>query len=110
MEKNGTISISGGMVQWRHGAVKPPGQAKPDGEIVDLVFRAVRDLVNESTKPPDEIVKQAFWTYPTAEDVLREINGYSLRDNPETGLKKGDLIRKVRDLRADGSTSSGPAI
>jgi hypothetical protein len=46
-------------------------------------------------------------TYTTAEDVLREINGYALRDNPETGLKAGDLIRKVSDLRADGSTSSG---
>ena len=34
---------------------------------------------------------KAFWTYTTAEDVLREINGYALRDNPETGLKKGDL-------------------
>ena len=45
MEKNGTISNSGGMVQWRHAAVKPPGQARPDGEIVDQVFRAVRDLV-----------------------------------------------------------------
>src|SRR6478735_7404595 len=107
MEKNGTISNSGGMVQWRHAAVKPPGQAKPDGEIVDLVFRAVRDLVKDSKEPRDEIIRKAFWTYSTAEDVLREINGYALRDNPETGLKKGDLIRKVSDLRADGSTSSG---
>ena len=107
MEKNGTISNSGGMVQWRHAAVKPPGQAKPDGEIVDLVFRAVRDLVHDSKEPRDEIINKAFWTYTTAEDVLREINGYALRDNPETGLKKGDLIRKVSDLRADGSTSSG---
>ena len=107
MEKNGTISNSGGMVQWRHAAVKPPGQAKPDGEIVDLVFRAVRDLVKDSKEPRDEIINKAFWTYTTAEDVLREINGYALRDNPETGLKKGDLIRKVSDLRADGSTSSG---
>src|SRR4026209_990965 len=31
MEKNGTISNSGGMVQWRHAAVNPPGQAPPDG-------------------------------------------------------------------------------
>ena len=91
MEKNGTISNSGGMVQWRHAAVKPPGQAKPDGEIVDLVFRAVRDLVKDSKEPRDEIINKAFWTYTTAEDVLREINGYALRDNPETGLKKGDL-------------------
>jgi formate dehydrogenase major subunit len=107
MEKNGTISNSGGMVQWRHAAVKPPGQARPDGEIVDAVFRRVRDLVHDSKDPKDEIVNKAFWTYTTAEDVLREINGYALRDNPETGLKAGDLIRKVSDLRADGSTSSG---
>ena len=107
MEKNGTISNSGGMVQWRHAAVKPPGQAKPDGEIVDAVFRRVRDLVHDSKDPKDEIVNKAFWTYTTAEDVLREINGYALRDNPETGLKAGDLIRKVSDLRSDGSTSSG---
>ena len=95
MEKNGTISNSGGMVQWRHAAVKPPGQAKPDGEIVDVVFRRVRDLVHDSKEPRDEIINKAFWTYTTAEDVLREINGYALRDNPETGLKKGDLVRKV---------------
>jgi formate dehydrogenase major subunit len=107
MEKNGTISNSGGMVQWRNAAVKPPGQAKPDGEIVDLVFRKVRELVKDSTAPRDEIIQKAFWTYTSAEDVLKEINGYALRDNPETGLKKGDLVRKVSDLRADGSTSSG---
>jgi formate dehydrogenase major subunit len=107
MEKNGTISNSGGMVQWRHAAVKPPGQARPDGEIVDLVFRKVRDLVQGSTEPRDEIISKAAWNYTTAEDVLREINGYAVRDNPETGLKAGDLIRKVSDLRADGSTSSG---
>ena len=107
MEKNGTISNSGGMVQWRHAAVKPPGQAKSDGEIVDLVFRTVRDLIKDSKEPRDEIIQKAFWNYTTAEDVLREINGYALRDNPETSLKAGDLIRKVSDLRADGSTSSG---
>src|SRR4029079_14821985 len=42
MEKKATISTTGGMLQWRNAAVKPPGQAKPDGEIVDRVFRAVR--------------------------------------------------------------------
>ena len=100
MEKNGTISNSGGMVQWRHAAVKPPGQARPDGEIVDHVFRKVRDLVKDSKEPRDEIIRKASWTYTTAEDVLREINGYAVRDNPETGLKKGDLVRKVSDLRS----------
>src|SRR3954471_8016116 len=41
MEKGGTISNSGGMVQWRYPGVKPPGQAKPDGAIVDIIFRRV---------------------------------------------------------------------
>ncbi len=67
----------------------------------------VRDLVKDSTQPRDEIINKAFWTYTTAEDVLKEINGYAVRDNPATGLKKGDLIRKVSDLKSDGSTSSG---
>jgi formate dehydrogenase major subunit len=107
MEKNGTISNSGGMVQWRHAAVKAPGIAKPDGEIVDLVFRRVRELVRDSNEPRDEILKNAFWTYTTAEDVLREINGRAVRDVPATGLKAGDLVRRVADLQSDGSTASG---
>jgi formate dehydrogenase major subunit len=107
MEKNGTITNSGGMVQWRHAAVKPPGQAKPDGEIVDLVFRRVRELVQDSKDPKDEIIQKSSWTYTSAEDVLREINGRALRDLPDSGLKTGDLLNKVADLQADGSTSAG---
>src|SRR4030095_7363900 len=107
MEKNGTISNSGGLVQWRNAAVKPPGKALPDGEIVDYVFRRVRDLVHESRQPKDEIVKKASWTYLSAEDVLKEMNGFALRDLPESKLKAGALVTKVGDLKADGSTSSG---
>ena len=107
MEKNGTITNSGGLVQWRHAAVKPPGQAKPDGEIVDLIFRRVRDLLKDSSDPKDDIVKKASWSYTSAEDILREINGYALRDLPASNLKTGDLLTKVADLQADGSTSSG---
>jgi formate dehydrogenase major subunit len=107
MEKNGTISNSGGMVQWRYAAVKPPGQAKPDGEIVDLVFRRVRDLVRDSTDAKDEIIKKASWNYTTAEDVLREINGHALRDIPGANLKAGELVNRVADLQSDGSTASG---
>src|SRR4051812_31973692 len=49
MEKQGTITNSGAMVQWRYKAVPPPGQAKPDGEIVDVVYRRVRDLLKDSS-------------------------------------------------------------
>lgn len=107
MEKNGTITNSGGLVQWRHAAVKPPGQAKPDGEIVDLIFRRVRDLVKDSRDPKDDIIKKASWSYTSAEDILREINGYALRDLPGYNLKAGDLLTRIADLQPDGSTSSG---
>src|SRR5262249_24029273 len=82
------------MVQWRHAAVKPPGEAKPDGEVLSLVFNRVRELVKDSNDPKDEIVKQAYWTYTTAEDVLREING-------------GDHVTRTGDLKPDGSTAAG---
>ena len=107
MEKNGTITNSGALVQWRHAAVKPPGEAKPDGEVMDLVFRRVRDLVKDSNEPRDEIIKQAFWTYTTPEDVLREMSGRALRDIPNTNLKAGTLVSRVADLQPDGSTSAG---
>ena len=108
MEKEGSVTNSGAMVQWRYRTVPPPGQAKPDGEIVDLVFRRVRELVKDSTDAKDDIIKQASWTYTTAEDVLREINGRVLRDLPGAGLKAGAMVREVADLtHGDGSTSSG---
>lgn len=108
MEKAGSVTNSGAMVQWRHATVKPPGQAKSDGEIVDLVFRRVRDLVKDSSEPRDEIIRKAFWTYTTAEDVLREINGRILRDVPGTDLKAGALNNGVGDLlHEEGSSSSG---
>ena len=107
MEKNGTITNSGGLIQWRHAAVKPPGKALPDGEVVDYLFRRVRDLVHESRAPRDDIIKKASWTYLSAEDVLKEMNGFALRDQPDSKLKAGDLVTKVGDLKADGSTSSG---
>jgi len=107
MEKQGSITNSGAMVQWRYAPVKPPGQAKPDGAIVDMVFRRVRDLLKDSTDPKDDIVKKSFWTYTTPEDVLREMNGRALVDIPAANLKAGELVSKVSDLQPDGSTSSG---
>src|SRR5205823_14222782 len=44
MVKNGIISNSGGMVQWRNEAVKHPEVAIPNGEVVDYVLSHVRDV------------------------------------------------------------------
>jgi formate dehydrogenase major subunit len=110
MEKEGTITNSGGMVQWRYAGVKPPGQARPDLEIIDEVFRRVRDLYRGSSDPKDAPLLRAAWDYrkeSLAEDVLKEINGRAWKDFPEKGLRAGDLVRRIGDLEHDGSTSSG---
>ncbi len=113
MEKEGTISGSGRLVQWRYAAVKPPGQAKADLEIIDTVFRKVRDLYAGSTDPKDEPLRKAAWSYPaenTAEAVLQEISGRVLAEVtlPDGKvLKPGDFVAGIGELQADGSTSSG---
>jgi formate dehydrogenase major subunit len=102
MEKEGTISGSGRLVQWRYAGVKPPGEARTDIDIIDAVFRTVRDLYQGSTAAKDEPILKAAWNYPAegkAEAVLQEINGKN--------LTTGAMIGGIGELQADGTTSSG---
>jgi len=102
MEKEGTITGSGRLVQWRYKAVEPPGEARGDLEIVDAVFRRVRELYKDSAEERDAPIRNAAWNYPTAglcEAVLKEIGGY----DGKTGLP----VNGIADLQPDGSTSSG---
>jgi formate dehydrogenase major subunit len=110
MEKDGTITGSGRLVQWRNAAVAPPGKAKPDLEIFDAVFRKIRDLYQGSPDPKDQPLARAAWDYPAqgrAEAVLQEISGKVLRDVPDKQLKAGDFVKGIGQLQGDGSTSSG---
>ncbi|HZX97747.1 MAG TPA: molybdopterin-dependent oxidoreductase [Myxococcales bacterium] len=110
MEKEGCLSNSGGLLQWRYAGVKPPGQARPDLDVIDEVFRRVRDLYKGSTDAKDAAILKANWNYPReglAEAVLQEINGRAWKDVPAKNLKQGDLVAGIGELQADGSTSSG---
>jgi formate dehydrogenase major subunit len=116
MEKEGTISGSGRLVQWRHAAVAPPGQARNDLDIIDGVFKKVRELYQGSTDEKDQIIQKTVWAYDgpsKAENVLAEISGKVLadvadpKDPTKVLLKAGDMVKKIPDLQADGSTSSG---
>jgi len=102
MEKEGTISGSGRLVQWRYKAVNPPGQAREDIEILDAVFKKVRDLYKGSTEEKDQLLQKAVWAYDgksKAEEVLKEISGKF--------TKTGEFVAKIPDLQADGSTACG---
>ena len=110
MEKEGSLSNSGGLLQWRYAGVAPPGQARPDLQIIDEVFRRVRDLYKGSNDPKDAAILKANWSYgkdTLAEDVLKEINGRAWKEVPAKQLKEGDLVAGIGELQADGSTSSG---
>jgi len=116
MEKEGTISGSGRLVQWRYAAVAPPGKARNDLDIIDDLFRKVRGLYQGSSAPRDQGLLKAAWDYPAtgkAEAVLAEISGRAVTDVPDpkdpakTLLKAGDMVKGIPQLQADGSTSSG---
>jgi formate dehydrogenase major subunit len=106
VEKEGSITNSGRWAQWRYKAMNPPGDAKSDLEIVDLIFNEVRQLYKkENGKFPDPIVK-ANWNYtheghhePDPELVAREINGYDWKSKKQ--------LDSFMDLKDDGTTACG---
>ena len=114
MEKEGSISNSGRWAQWRYKAQNPPGQAKPDGDIIVELFNEIRNLYKKPGSVfPDPILK-LNWNYMTnhAFDphlVAKAINGYFTKDVTigDKTYKKGDLVPAFGMLKDDGSTSSG---
>ena len=52
-EKEGSITNSGRLMQWRNKAVNPPGEARPDAEIItDLYFR-IKELYEKVVDTPE---------------------------------------------------------
>lgn len=102
LEKEGTLTNSSRMVQWRYDGIKPVGEAKSDLEIIDLIYTKVRQMYAGSKDSKDLIFEKAVWDYPKegkAEAVLKEINGYD--------LTTGKLLSGIGQIRPDGTTSSG---
>ena len=113
-EKEGSITNSGRWSQWRYKATDPPGEAKPDGDIMVELFDKIRELYrNEGGAFPQPILNLK-WDYTTnakydSHKVAKEINGYFLADVEVKGktYKAGTLVPSFAFLQADGTTSSG---
>jgi formate dehydrogenase major subunit len=117
-EKDGTFTNSARWMQWKWKATDPPGQAKPDQEIVSRLFLAVRDLYKkEGGKLPEPILNLS-WSYPNPyqpdlAEVLKEMNGKALGDvhddkDPTKVIKPaGQQVDGFAQLRDDGSTMCG---
>ncbi len=102
LEKEGTLANSSRLIQWRYTGIGPVGESKSDLDIMDLMFKKLRDLYSGSTLYKDRIFKLASWNYPQEgkpETVLKEINGYN--------LSTGKLLNGIGEIKDDGSTACG---
>lgn len=109
VEKAGTFTQTQRLLQWRFKAKNPPGDADSDLQFFYELGLRLKDRVKDSTDPRDLPLQKITWDYDVdadgeidPESVLREINGYYLE-----GPRKGELVDKFADLKADGTTSSG---
>ena len=108
-EKAGSFTQTQRMLQWRHKAVNPPGDARAELEFYYHLGRKLRERLAESSDPKDRMLLDLTWDYPVdatgepeCEAVLAEINGSFL-----TGEKAGQMLPGFTSMKADGSTSGG---
>ncbi len=109
VEKDGTFTQTQRMVQWREQAVDPTGDQRSELWFFYHLGRMIKERLAGSTDPRDEPVQKLDWSYhvegdddwaePSAEDVLRRINGYD--------IATGKPVNSFLELKADGSTAGG---
>jgi formate dehydrogenase major subunit len=115
-EDDGTFTNSGRVIQWHWKAAEPPAQVKNDNQIIADLFLRLKALYAKEGGAFPEPIMNLSWSYrdpadPTAEELLREINGVALSDLPDADptkppLKKaGELLDLFGQLKDDGSTS-----
>lgn len=107
-EKAGTMTNSARWIQGKPVAVRPPGEAKPDGDIIYEIMHRVKELYANSSDPKDRGILDLTWDYVVhgeeevdMEQILKEMNGYD--------LKTGKLLSTGAQLAQaePGTVSSG---
>jgi formate dehydrogenase major subunit len=107
IEKEGTFTNTQRLLQWRDKALEAPGDARSELWFMHHLFKRVRARYQGSTADRDWPILNLHWPYrehgaiaePSAEDVLREINGYD--------VATGEPVPGFTELRSDGSTACG---
>jgi formate dehydrogenase major subunit len=106
-EKDGSFTNTQRLLQWHHKAVEPPGDCRSDLHFVFHLGRKLKALYQDSTAGKDRPIQDLAWDYrtlgphqePDAEEVLAEINGYSLPDRKP--------LSTYTEVKSDGSTACG---
>ncbi|GBF12508.1 formate dehydrogenase, nitrate-inducible, major subunit precursor [Tepidibacillus sp. HK-1] len=107
-EKAGTMTNSARWIQGKPAAVRPPGEAKPDADIISMILLKLKELYKNSTDEKDRSILDLTWDYHVEgkeeidlEKVLKEINGYD--------LTTGKLLNSAAQIQKaePGTVSSG---
>ena len=114
VEKEGTFTQTQRMLQWREKAVEPPGDATSELWFFYHLGRMVRERLAGSEDERDRPVLDLAWDYPlhgdpeqvaagwgepSAEAVLKEINGFE--------VATGRPLSSFTEMKDDGSTLGG---
>lgn len=106
VEKCGTFTQTQRMIQWRDQALEPIGDRRSDLWFFYHLGRIVREKLAGSQDERDRPVLDLAWDYalehgdePSAEDVLRHINGID--------LTTGRTVNSYEELKDDGTTACG---
>jgi len=106
-EKEGTFTNTQRLLQFREKAIDPPGDARSELWFIYHLGRRLKAKAEQDTRSRNDGLRALTWDYPVEgrqaepsdEDVLREINGYSLPDRKQ--------LSHIKDLKNDGSTACG---
>jgi formate dehydrogenase major subunit len=117
-EEDGSLVNSGRWLQWHWKGADPPGEARPDPEIIGDLFVRIRELYRKEGGTLADPVLKLTWPYkipraPSPEELAREYNGYALANVPdpkEPGkflAREGEQLATFAHLQADGTTACG---
>jgi formate dehydrogenase major subunit len=106
-EKDGSFTNTQRLLQWHYRAVDPKHDCRSELWFYFHLGKILRRKLLGSLDPRDKPVQQLTWEYPTsgeieepsAEAVLKEINGYY--------IVNGDAVPSYEELQSDGSTACG---
>src|SRR3990172_370554 len=103
-EKDGTFVNSSRWLQGKRAALEPPGEARPDQEIIPRLFLEIGRLYEEEGGKGRESLFGIAWNYgnplsPDLEEVAKELNGQI--------VSTGRQVSGFSELKDDGSTRCG---
>ena len=106
-EKDGSFTNTQRLLQWHWQATEPKGDCRSDLWFYFHLGRLIKQKLEGSEEPRDELVRALHWKYPThsqiqepsAEAVLQEVSGWE--------VPAGTFLDGYPKLKPDGSTVCG---